>query len=133
MSKQKRNVSVLCLCCSWEKGKPTCLSPELKVQAKEWFFCINIERTTKRTLQVKLFAQFLHLYTNWCLLFSSPLRGVYFVIMEMHAAEEESSFFPFKSRFLFCHWAKQGAGTFSSRSQREPGTKAAEARHSFAV
>ena len=74
-----RKENVLFLCCSLEKGKATWLSPERKVKAKEWFFGINIDGTTKWTLQVKMFAQFPHLYTNWCLLFSSPLCSFYFL------------------------------------------------------
>ena len=47
---------------------------ELKFEAKKYFFDINIDRTSRRSMQAELFIHFPKFQASWHLLFSSPLK-----------------------------------------------------------
>ena len=52
-------------CSSWVKRKPAWLCPgELRFEAKKKLFSIDVDRTTKQSLQMEIFAHFLCLQAS---------------------------------------------------------------------
>ena len=57
------------------KSTPTWLHPEeLKLEVKKYFFCININGTSKRNTWVKISTHFPGFYASLCLCFDSPVK-----------------------------------------------------------
>ena len=91
------------LCYSLVKSDQTRLHPkELKLGTKGCFFCLNIDKTTKRSMHMEIVAHFLHFLTNLCLWFDPPSH----------------SFWDKKSAFQFLQCPKRVSISTRPKSQK---------------